>query len=41
MTEEVFWSRYFFRVYQIDREAKRRKALLQGEFLVKSSCPRY
>lgn len=32
MTEEIFWTRYFFRVYQIEREAERRKALLQGEF---------
>ena len=32
MTEETFWMRYFFRVYQIEREAERRKALLQGEF---------
>ena len=32
MAEEVFWTRYFFRVYQIEREAERRKALLQGEF---------
>jgi hypothetical protein len=39
MTEEVFWTRYFFRVYQIEREAERRKALLQGEFLVKSELP--
>lgn len=30
MTEEMFWSRYFFRVYQIEREAERRRALLQG-----------
>ncbi|KAF9793238.1 hypothetical protein BJ322DRAFT_113524 [Thelephora terrestris] len=30
MTEEVFWTRYFFRVHQIEREAERRKALLQG-----------
>ena len=36
MTEEEFWTRYFFRVYQIEREAERRRALLQGEFLVKS-----
>lgn len=35
MTEEVFWTRYFFRVYQIEREAERRRALLQGEFLIK------
>jgi len=34
MTEEEFWTRYFFRVHQIEREAERRKALLQGEFLV-------
>ena len=33
MTEEVFWTRYFFRVYQIEREAERRRALLQGEFV--------
>jgi len=37
MTEEVFWTRYFFRVYQIEREAERRKALLQGEFGVWSN----
>lgn len=35
MPEEVFWTRYFFRVHQIEREAERRKALLQGKFLVK------
>lgn len=34
MAEEVFWTRYFFRVHQIEREAERRRALLQGEFLV-------
>ena len=39
MTEEMFWARYFFRVYQIEREAERRRALLQGEFLVKSKLP--
>ena len=31
MTEETFWTRYFFRMYQIEREAERRRALLQGE----------
>jgi hypothetical protein len=31
MPEDVFWTRYFFRAYQIDREAERRKALLQGD----------
>lgn len=36
MTEEVFWTRYFFRVYQIEREAERRRALLQGAFLGES-----
>jgi len=35
MTEEEFWTRYFFRVYQIEREAERRRALLQGESLAK------
>lgn len=30
MTEDVFWTRYFFRVYQIEQEEVRRKALLQG-----------
>ncbi|EMD32040.1 hypothetical protein CERSUDRAFT_119045 [Gelatoporia subvermispora B] len=27
---EVFWTRYFFRVYQVEQEEERRKALLQG-----------
>ncbi|THH16254.1 hypothetical protein EW146_g4360 [Bondarzewia mesenterica] len=30
MTEDIFWTRYFFRVYQIEQEEIRRKALLQG-----------
>ncbi|EIN11250.1 hypothetical protein PUNSTDRAFT_50311 [Punctularia strigosozonata HHB-11173 SS5] len=30
MTRETFWTRYFFRVYQIQREEARRKALLEG-----------
>lgn len=38
MTEEEFWTRYFFRVYQIEREAERRKALLQGEFCASLIC---
>jgi len=29
ITSEVFWTRYFFRVYQVEREEERRKALLQ------------
>ena len=41
MAEEVFWTRYFFRVYQIEREAERRRALLQGEFRVKSNHLRF
>ena len=32
----MFWTRYFFRVYQIEREAERRRALLQGEFFIKA-----
>ena len=40
MAEEVFWTRYFFRVHQIEREAERRRALLQGKSLAKSNpCP--
>jgi len=35
----VFWTRYFFRVHQIEREAERRRALLQGGFLVESNPP--
>ena len=35
MTEEAFWTRYFFRVHQIEREAERRRALLLGEFHTK------
>ncbi|KAI6110587.1 hypothetical protein EDD16DRAFT_1610647 [Pisolithus croceorrhizus] len=30
MPEEVFWVRYFFRVYQIEQEENRRKALFQA-----------
>ncbi|THH06597.1 hypothetical protein EW146_g9561 [Bondarzewia mesenterica] len=30
MTEDIFWTCYFFRVYQIEQEEIRRKALLQG-----------
>lgn len=39
MMEEEFWTRYFFRAYQIEREAERRKALLQGKFLDKLNLP--
>ncbi|GJJ06659.1 hypothetical protein Clacol_000854 [Clathrus columnatus] len=30
MTDEVFWTRYFFRITQIQQEEERRKALLEG-----------
>ncbi|KAG8897394.1 hypothetical protein FRC00_004330 [Tulasnella sp. 408] len=30
MNEETFWTRYFFRVHQIQDEEEKRKALLQG-----------
>ncbi|CDO69313.1 hypothetical protein BN946_scf184976.g32 [Trametes cinnabarina] len=30
MTEDEFWARYFFRVYQVEREEARRKAIIQG-----------
>ncbi|KAJ7076353.1 hypothetical protein B0H15DRAFT_864239 [Mycena belliarum] len=29
MTRDIFWQRYFFRVYQIEQEEEKRKALLQ------------
>ncbi len=31
LTEDEFWTRYFFRVHQIDQEEERRKALLAGK----------
>lgn len=31
MTRETFWTRYFFRVHQVESEEQRRKALLQGK----------
>jgi len=30
MTNEKFWKRYLFRVYQVEKEEEKRKALLQG-----------
>ncbi|KIO30692.1 hypothetical protein M407DRAFT_5460 [Tulasnella calospora MUT 4182] len=30
MTEDTFWTRYFFRVHQIQDEEEKRKALLEG-----------
>ncbi|KAI8993759.1 hypothetical protein BD414DRAFT_534871 [Trametes punicea] len=30
MTQDEFWTRYFFRVYQVEREEARRKAIIQG-----------
>ena len=32
LTEDEFWTRYFFRVHQIDQEEERRKAVLAGEY---------
>jgi hypothetical protein len=32
MTRETFWQRYFFRVYQIEQEEEKRKALLQRSY---------
>lgn len=29
MTSDTFWTRYFFRVHQVEREEERRKALIQ------------
>jgi hypothetical protein len=33
LTEDEFWTRYFFRVHQIDQEEERRKAVLSGTVL--------
>jgi BSD domain len=33
LTEDEFWTRYFFRVHQIDQEEERRKAVLTGKVL--------
>ncbi|KAH9945664.1 hypothetical protein B0H21DRAFT_860657 [Amylocystis lapponica] len=30
MPSETFWTRYFFRVHQVEREEERRKALIRG-----------
>ncbi|KAK7692927.1 hypothetical protein QCA50_004566 [Cerrena zonata] len=30
ISEEEFWTRYFFRVHQVEQEEERRKALIQG-----------
>jgi hypothetical protein len=32
LDEEVFWKRYFFRVYQIEKAEERRRGLLEGSF---------
>ena len=31
LTEDEFWTRYFFRMHQIDQEEERRKAVLAGK----------
>lgn len=33
MSAGTFWTRYFFRVYQVEREEERRKALIQGIYI--------
>lgn len=33
ITEEEFWTRYFFRVHQVEQEEERRKALIRGNQL--------
>lgn len=33
LSEDVFWIRYFFRVYQINQEDEQRKAVLSGKVL--------
>ncbi|KLO20355.1 hypothetical protein SCHPADRAFT_948566 [Schizopora paradoxa] len=40
MSEETFWTRYFFRVHQIEEDEKKRKALLAGtcSFLTSETC---
>lgn len=30
LSDDEFWTRYFFRVYQIEQEEMRRKALIHG-----------
>ncbi|KAI0702974.1 hypothetical protein C8T65DRAFT_655243 [Cerioporus squamosus] len=30
LTQEEFWTRYFFRVYQVEREEAQRRAIIQG-----------
>jgi hypothetical protein len=30
LSEDEFWTRYFFRVHQINQEDERRKAVLEG-----------
>lgn len=36
VNESTFWTRYFFRVHQVEREEERRKALLQRTFSAQS-----
>lgn len=31
LSDEEFWTRFFFRVYQIETEEEKRKVLLQGK----------
>lgn len=34
MDEQTFWTRYFFRIYQIESEEERRKAILSGQLAI-------
>jgi hypothetical protein len=38
LSEDEFWTRYFFRVHQIDQEDERRKAVLSGECRQSTLC---
>ena len=38
LTPEEFWTRYFFRVYQVEREEAHRRAIIQGIALSNSRC---
>jgi hypothetical protein len=38
MTNDTFWKRYLFRVYQVEKEEEKRKALLQSMFYT-ANCP--
>jgi hypothetical protein len=39
MTRSTFWTRFFFRVHQIEVEAEKRKALIEGSYPFHSPVP--